>query len=196
MSRLRRQVRGRPSAAAPTPDIEAEGLVHRRQPLLEVPARGRLIVAEAVLAETSSALRASRGRYGRHEGIVFWAGRLCGTDTLVSAALLPRAEHGPGFVHVSHADVGWMGRAARRLGLAVMAQVHSHPGTDTRHSDGDDQLIVLPREGMFSLVVDRYGDGPADPRQGAGLHQFQDGRWVRVMPPDTAFISVPAEIRP
>jgi len=50
-----------------------------------------------------------------------------------------------------------MGRAARRLGLAVMAQVHSHPGADTRHSDGDDELIVLPREGMFSLVIGRYG---------------------------------------
>ncbi len=62
-----------------------------------------------------------------------------------------------------------MGRAARRLGLAVMAQVHSHPGADTRHSDGDDELIVLPREGMFSLVIGRYGEG---------------------------FISVPAGIRP
>jgi hypothetical protein len=178
------------------PDIEADGLVHRRRLLPEAPARGRLIVAEAVLDETSTALRASRGRHGRHEGIVFWAGRLCGTDTLVTAALLPRAEHGPGFVHVSHGDVGWMGRAARHLGLAVMAQVHSHPGADTRHSDGDDELIVLPREGMFSLVVGRYGDGPADPRQGAGLHQFQDGRWVRVTPADAAFIVVTAAIRP
>src|SRR5881396_4059505 len=88
-----------------------------------------------------------------------------------------------------------MGRAARRLGLAVMAQVHSHPGADTRHSDGDDELIVLPREGMFSLVIGRYGEGPADPRHGAGLHQFQDGHWVRVIPADAAFISVPAEWR-
>ena len=194
MSRPEQLARGRPSAAAP--DIETDGLVHRRRPLPEVPARGRLIVAEAAMAETSSALRASRGRHGRHEGIVFWAGRLCGTDTLVTAALLPHAEHGPGFVHVSHADVGWMGRAARRLGLAVMAQVHSHPGADTRHSDGDDELIVLPREGMFSLVIGRYGEGPADPRHGAGLHQFQDGRWVCVMPVNGAFVTVPAGIRP
>lgn len=184
------------SAMTPAQDIEADGLVHRRKPLSEAPARGRLIVTEAVMDETATALRAFRGRHGRHEGIVFWAGRQCGTDTVVAAALLPRAEHGPGFVHVSHAEVGWMARSARRLGLAVMAQVHSHPGGDTRHSDGDDELIVLPCEGMFSLVVGRYGDGPVDPRQGAGLHQFQDGCWVRVRPAEGAFITVTAAIRP
>jgi proteasome lid subunit RPN8/RPN11 len=195
MRRPPRPSRVAPSAMADAQDM-TDDLVHRRRPLPEAPARGRLIVTEATLHETATALRAFRGRHGRHEGIVFWAGRLCGNDTLVAAALLPRAEHGPGFVRVSHAEVGWMARSARRLGLAVMAQVHSHPGSDTRHSDGDDELIVLPREGMFSLVVGRYGDGSVDPRQGAGLHQFQDEHWVRVMPAEDAFITVTAAIRP
>lgn len=196
MKRLRWPASAAPPTMTPAQDIKADDLVHRRKPLPEAPARGRLIVTEATMDETAAALRAFRGRRGRHEGIVFWAGRQCGTDTVVAAALLPRAEHGPGFVHVTHAEVGWMARSARRFGLAVMVQVHSHPGGDTRHSDGDDELIVLPREGMFSLVVGRYGDGAVDPRQGAGLHQFQDGHWVRVKPVEGAFITVTAAIRP
>jgi hypothetical protein len=68
--------------------------------------------------------------------------------------------------------------------------VHSHPGNDTRHSDGDDELILLPYQGMFSLVVGDYGHGRLPQAQGSGLHQFQDGRWVRVT--DDALIVVPA----
>jgi hypothetical protein len=50
----------------------------------------------------------------------------------------------------------------------------------TRHSDGDDQLILMPFDGMFSLVVADYGYGSLLPEDGAGLHQHQDGRWVLV----------------
>ena len=62
----------------------------------------------------------------------------------------------------------------------LVAQVHSHPGSDTRHSDGDDRLILMPHEGMFSLVVGSYGDGGIALSDGAGLHQYQDRRWVFV----------------
>jgi len=64
--------------------------------------------------------------------------------------------------------------------LGVVAQVHSHPGDDTRHSQGDDELVLMPFEGMFSLVVGRYGAGGITLEAGVGLHQFQDGRWVQV----------------
>ncbi len=71
-------------------------------------------------------------------------------------------------------------RSARAAGLGLVAQVHSHPGHDTRHSDGDDQLVLMPFEGMFSLVVADYGQGGLLPEHGAGLHQFQQGRWVYI----------------
>jgi hypothetical protein len=58
--------------------------------------------------------------------------------------------------------------------------VHSHPGQDTRHSEGDDKLILMPYEGMFSLVVADYGHGSLLPNEGAGLHQYQSGRWLQV----------------
>lgn len=123
---------------------------------------------------------------------MYWAGRKIDGDTLVALAVVPRADHGWGHVRVEHAAVGEMARAARSHGLAILTQVHSHPGDDTRHSHGDDRLVLLPFEGMFSLVVARYGDGSVDPREGAGLHQFQSRRWVFVDPVDDCFIVVPS----
>jgi hypothetical protein len=154
--------------------------VHRLAQLPEAESRGRLIVPAAVAELTGSALRASRGPDGPHEGLVFWVGRRCDRDTLVLAAIVPDSDHGPRHVFVGEAEVGRTGPRARSLGLALVAQVHSHPGTDTRHSDGDDRLIVMPHEGMFSVVVAGYGRGELAPRGGAGLHQYQDGRWVRI----------------
>jgi proteasome lid subunit RPN8/RPN11 len=127
---------------------------------------------------------------------VLWAGRTDGSDTLIAAAVAVAAEHGRGFVHMAEAAVGTAARAARAHGLALLTQVHSHPKDDTRHSDGDDRLVLMPYQGMFSLVVGRYGDGALHPAYGAGLHQFQDGRWVLVDPVDTAFLVIPAVIVP
>jgi proteasome lid subunit RPN8/RPN11 len=93
----------------------------------------------------------------------------------------------------NEAAAGAAARTARALRLGVVAQVHSHPGLDTRHSDGDDDLVLMPFNGMFSLVVARYGEGSLLPEQGAGLHQFQDGRWVQIRQPDPALMVVSAE---
>jgi proteasome lid subunit RPN8/RPN11 len=171
--------------------------VRRKTPLPRRPAHGRLVVTDAVATQTHRLLQQSIGGDGdRHEGAVLWAGRPAGPDTVVAAAVAVAAEHGPGFVHVPEAAVGAAARAAREHGLAVLAQVHSHPADDTRHSDGDDQLVLLPYEGMFSLVVGEYGDGALHPANGAGLHQFQNGRWVWIDPVDTSFLVVPAVIVP
>jgi proteasome lid subunit RPN8/RPN11 len=74
-------------------------------------------------------------------------------------------------------EIGRTQRAARASKLGVLCQVHSHPGNDARHSDGDDELVLLPFEGMLSIVVPRFGlfmRSIAD----VCVHQFQDGRWV------------------
>lgn len=154
--------------------------VHRLTPLPTGPARGRLLVADGVLAPTRAALQASSSGFTRHEGLVLWLGRTDGPTTIVLAAAAPPTRSGPGRVHIDEVAVGATARAARTHGLGVVAQVHSHPGTDTRHSDGDDELVLMPFDGMFSLVVAQYGRGSLLPEDGAGLHQHQDGRWVFV----------------
>ena len=51
-------------------------------------------------------------------------------------------------------EVGKISRAASsRLRRSWLRAGASHPGRDTRHSEGDDTLIIMPYEGMFSLVV-------------------------------------------
>ena len=53
----------------------------------------------------------------------------------------------------------------------------------------------MPYEGMFSLVVGRYGDALITPEGGVGFHQYQDGHWVKL--DDTeSFVIVPSVIYP
>jgi proteasome lid subunit RPN8/RPN11 len=165
--------------------------VHRRTPLPVAPARGQLLVAQQVGEPTTNALCASAGPDGRHEGLVLWLGRTTGTTSIVMAMICPSARTGPDFVLLDEHAVAAASRAARQCGLGVVAQVHSHPGSDTRHSDGDDRLVLMPFEGMFSLVVAVYGSGGLHPSGGAGLHQYQDRRWVQLVD-DDAMIIVPA----
>lgn len=154
--------------------------VKRRTPLPTGFATGRLIVAEGVLAPTLAALQASSGNHRCHEGLVFWLGRNIGADTLVCSITVPPTDNRPGGVFVNEQTVAATSRAASRVGLGLVAQVHSHPGNDTRHSVGDDKLVLMPYEGMFSLVVADYGHGSLLPAQGCGLHQYQNGRWTYV----------------
>lgn len=175
-----------------TEDLDVdEGGVLRRTPLPEAPARGRLIVTEAAAKQTNGHLQQFSGEDGRHEGLVLWLGRRVGEDTIISAVATPKVRHTRGSVRLGHYAMGLASKAARRVGLSLLVQVHSHPGADTRHSDGDDEMVLLPFEGSFSLVVGLYGDQPIEPSDKLGLHQFQDGRWVLVRPVAGAFLLVP-----
>ncbi|HEV2345814.1 MAG TPA: Mov34/MPN/PAD-1 family protein [Actinocrinis sp.] len=162
--------------------------VHRAAPLPTGPAAGRLIVAHQVVGPTLAALRATYEGL-RNEALVLWAGRTIDGTSVVTSIILPRTDHGPGHVLADEAAVNDAVRLARRAQLGVIAQVHSHPGSDTRHSDGDDRLVLMPFDGMFSLVVARYGQGGLTRGEGAGLHQFQHGRWVYIT--DDALVVAP-----
>jgi hypothetical protein len=155
-------------------------LVHRTTLLPIGPNRGRLFVPESVANETGNALQLFHGRDGRHEGLVYWAGvRKNGVTTALSM-ILPLTDHSSQRVMASEAAVGSVSRKARSIGLSIVAQVHTHGGNDTRHSDGDDYLVLMPFEGFYSLVVGGYGDSPIRWPGGLGLHQYQDRRWMQI----------------
>jgi proteasome lid subunit RPN8/RPN11 len=166
-------------APGPSPDWTGHP-VYRRRPLLYGELRGLFLLTEPLLAATREALVsfALAGiDDGGHEGIAYWAGREIGDCTVFLQAIVPVAEHSRGCVMVSREEIGRAQRAARANKLGVLCQVHSHPGGDARHSDGDDELVLLPFEGMLSIVAARFG---LNVRGITNLcvHQYQDGRWV------------------
>lgn len=172
--------------------------VYRTKPLPVAPIRGQFFVTEFVLQATRQALvdTALSGIHdGGHEGMVLWAGREEGEATFFLSAVLPRARHAPQRVTIEEREVARASRAARPHRLGIKAQVHSHPGSDTRHSDGDDDLILMPFEGMLSLVAPRFGIG-MDGLESLSVHQYQEGRWVLCEPDSVTdnFTVVPEEI--
>lgn len=168
--------------------------VDRNKPLLERPALGHLIVPASVIHRTQELLCQAGARNKAHEGLVWWLGRHVGDDTLIMSCHRPPCRSGPGFVFTDEAAIGTATRLARAHQLGVVAQVHSHPGQDTHHSEGDDELVLMPFEGMYSLVVGDYGKASMLPSQGGGLHQFQGGQWVFVNQVEPALIVVPEEV--
>lgn len=114
---------------------------------------------------------------GGHEGICFWAGVEGPETTTLEAVIVPVARHGPDGVFVSEVEFANAAAQAHSMGLGILAQVHSHPGANTRHSDGDDELVVMPFENMLSVVAPFYGQTVESIRD-FSVHQFQDHRWV------------------
>lgn len=140
--------------------------------------RGQFLMPNHLLSATESALVTFRGPEGPHEGIVFWGGMEMEGITLFTTAITPRAVHTKGSVQCDEAAVREVVHALRPHGLGLLAQVHSHPSGDARHSDGDDSMVLLPFEGMLSIVVPWYGKDGMHPLSSCGIHQFQEGRWV------------------
>lgn len=141
--------------------------------------RGTYLTADAAIAQAERLLPSYRAPDGDHEGIVFLAGREIGDVTLLTTAIAPDCDHGRGHVMCSLSDIDAVTKAAHARGVGVLAQVHSHPAACTEHSTGDDEMILMPFEGMLSIVVPHYARHGMRPLDGVGVHQYQDGAWVR-----------------
>jgi hypothetical protein len=171
----------------------------REQPRRALPEgrlRGNFLVAEAAWQAAERLLPTYRGPDGDHEGIVFLFGRRLDSVTLITTSVAPDAEHGSRGVLCREEHVLAAVRAARESGVALVAQLHSHPGAWTEHSEGDDSLVLMPYEGMLSFVAPRYGHFGLRPVHSLGVHQFQDGRWVLAAPQSVkeALSLVPSEL--
>ena len=154
--------------------------VCRFRPLPRGTLCGRYQIHRNLIEDTYRALRFfdEAGRHeGGHEGICYWAGREESDFTSLEMVVVPIAHHSPLSVFVSEVAFSEVARRARKMGLGILAQVHSHPGHDTRHSDGDDSLVTMPFENMLSLVAPHYGR-TLNSIMDFSVHQFQDHRWV------------------
>jgi len=161
--------------------VEGDGLpVYRDQPLPKGELQGRFLIARPLLEVTREALTsiALEGlREGGHEGLVYWAGRETDAGVIFLSVVVPESDHGPQHVMVSGPEVSRASRHMRDYNLGLKAQVHSHPGGDARHSDGDDELILMPFDGMLSVVAPDFGRR-VEELQDFTFHQYQDEEWV------------------
>ena len=148
--------------------------------------RGRHVFAPSIVGSSASILK-EYAQHG-HEGLTLLLGVRDSSASHYLSVAAPKTLHGPRSVLFDAQSFGAVVRSCREHNLAVLAQLHSHPGDDARHSDGDDELIPLPFEGMLSLVVPRYGAG-LEVLEDFVVHQFQDGHWVHT--PDATLHALP-----
>jgi hypothetical protein len=185
------RARSRPARGADLP-------VYRTRPLPTAILQGQFFVPQEVLSVTSRALvdAALAGIHdGGHEGLVFWAGKELGNGAVFLQAIIPVADHSSQRVMASRTEVGEVARRARAQHLGILCQVHSHPSSDSRHSDGDDELVLLPFENMLSIVAPHFGLR-LRLISDCSVHQFQGGRWVLCSTEsvERGFTVVPAEM--
>ena len=140
--------------------------------------RGRFLITEGAIAAAERLLPSFRGPDGDHEGQVFLLGRELDELTILTTALAPDADHGRGHVFSDESQVATAARVARQAGLAILGQLHTHGRDYTEHSCGDDTLVLMPFEGMLSLIAPWYGRFGLRPLWSLGVHQYQDDGWA------------------
>lgn len=164
--------------------------------LLIRPLLGRFAITDAALTAAERILPTYRGPDGDHEGIAFLLGFETPFVTVFTGVLAPEADHGPGHVFCSRERVLESARAARAAGASVLGQIHSHPGAATLHSGGDDEMALMPFEGMLSIVAPYYGHFGLRPLDSLGVHQLQSGQWALCerQTVSESFVVLPARI--
>jgi proteasome lid subunit RPN8/RPN11 len=110
-----------------------------------------------------------------HENVLYIAGQIDEETRTGVSVILPLAETGPGHFRTSIESHSAVLRELARMGLALVAQVHSHPGAAVTHSDLDDDGTIIKGKGFWSIVVPYYGRRGFEPIERCGFHCFQSG---------------------
>ena len=144
-----------------------------------MPAPARLLVSESLWMATVAALAPYTA--ARVEAGVYWYG-IRNTDAAACCSVgIPRQANRRANFAVEADDLAALTRLVSEP-LVVVAQLHTHPGVDTRHSSWDDNLALSRK--VLSLVLPNYGRNPR--LEDAGVHECVDGRWRRLEARDAA----------
>lgn len=138
-----------------------------------------LVVSDQVLRTTVDVVRSYSAWWRSREGVAYWLGTDDGITVRVAMVVAPVADTGPRHFRVSAEENARVIGLAHDHGLIVVGQIHSHPGSRTTHSAGDDEDAFMPSEGMYSLVVPYYARG-APPLASWGVHRFENGSYRRL----------------
>lgn len=155
---------------------------YRTRPIPKGTLSGRLEISPTLFTKTSEIFSSSRNSLNQLcESLVFWCGTETPTGFRLDTILAPELNNGPQFVSVTAKEFGKCSKLARANKVSILCQVHSHPGSNACHSDGDDHLIIMPFESMISIVVPNFGRRFSNIQQ-CCVHQFQARNWVLCSP--------------
>jgi proteasome lid subunit RPN8/RPN11 len=109
---------------------------------------------------------------------------------IVTTVSVPYAVQSAGHFTVSAEEMSRAGAHLRRQGLVRLAQVHTHPGHDTRHSPTDDESAYSRKAGAVSIVLPWHAAGDPSPTDGT-VHVHDGDGWRQLSQAEAeAFIRV------
>lgn len=116
-------------------------------------------------------------------------------DGLVTTVTVPHAKQHAGHFTVSAQEMSRAGAHLRAHRLVRLAQVHTHPGADIRHSTTDDERAYSRKAGAVSIVLPWHAKGDPAPTNGA-IHIHDGNDWRRLNQADAEALIhlVPATI--
>lgn len=105
--------------------------------------------------------------------------RTASGDGVATTVTIPHAEQSAGHFAVTADEMSRAGRHLRAHGLVRLAQVHTHPGFDVRHSPTDEALAYSHKAGALSIVLPSHAADDPAPTHGA-VHLHDGVRWRRL----------------
>ena len=127
-------------------------------------------ILEPVIQETTRLLQ----DFGRREAVVYWAGLELAGRWLITTAVCPRQENTRGSFICTAGDNARVVQEISSHRLAILGQVHTHPGQMVGHSEGDDEWATFAFPGFLSVVVPVFGQRGMLPLSICGIHRHED----------------------
>lgn len=113
------------------------------------------------------------------ERVAYIDGIARGEIKFATTVTLPRAELYPTYFNVSGEAMSEAGQHFRRFAMERLAQVHTHPGRDVRHSRFDDENAYSQMDGAVSIVLPHHACRRPELKE-CGVHVRDDRGWRRL----------------
>jgi len=113
------------------------------------------------------------------ERVAYVDGIVCGEIKIATTLTLPRAEMHATYFTVSGEAMSEAGQHFRRFGMERLAQVHTHPGRDVRHSPIDDENAYSQMDGAVSIILPHHARRRPELNE-CGVHVRSDRGWRRL----------------
>lgn len=69
--------------------------------------------------------------------------------------------------------------------MDVIADVHTHPGPNTRQSELDQRHPMIPVNGHIALIVPNFGNTVQWQLDGVGVHEYLEAEWLHHKEPQS-----------